>query len=361
MAQHRYLSYRTRRNQRQRRIYLGVAAVVVIVVVIILLWPGSKPQESIARLGQEAATGEPVPASRPPTQPQPAPGSRDVAGPEPGPLTESEYARAYDVFAQPTPGETVEVNPEAAKLIDQATGLIKAEGIIAARDILNDVLIMPLSHEQRREVKSTLAGLANKWLFSRDVLPGDTLCAQYKVQHGDLLSKIAGRYKVPHEILMEINNIERAEALRAGDTIKVISGPFHARVYLSTYTMDVYLQRAYVRSFRIGHGRPGKETPTGLWRVKKNGKLVKPVWTDRDTDRTYHPDDPDYPLGSRWIALDGLAGRAKGRTGFAIHGTNKPEEIGTSGSKGCIRLHNGDVILLYKLLAPVLSEIRVED
>ncbi|MEE9370807.1 MAG: L,D-transpeptidase, partial [Sedimentisphaerales bacterium] len=153
--------------------------------------------------------------------------------------------------------------------------------------------------------------------------------------------------------------ISRAEALQAGETIKVINGPFHARVYRSTFTMDLYLQNTFVRSFPVGLGKPGMETPTGLWAVKAGGKLIKPSWTDPITGKRYEGDDPDYPLGSRWIGLEGLSGDAVGRTGFAIHGTKKPEEIGTAGSQGCVRLHNGDVILVYNLVVPVYSRVEI--
>jgi lipoprotein-anchoring transpeptidase ErfK/SrfK len=123
--------------------------------------------------------------------------------------------------------------------------------------------------------------------------------------------------------------------------------------------MDLYLQHIFVQSFVVGLGSKGRETPTGLWRVKKGGKLKSPTWTDPDTQKTYESGDPDYPLGSRWIGLDGVGGEAKGRHGFAIHGTKKPEEIGTADSRGCIRLYNGDAILVYNLLTPGLSQVEV--
>jgi lipoprotein-anchoring transpeptidase ErfK/SrfK len=160
---------------------------------------------------------------------------------------------------------------------------------------------------------------------------------------------------------MQINNIAKPESLQAGMMIKVINGPFNVRVYRSSFTMDLYLQNTYVKSFPVGLGKPGMETPTGRWRVKAEGKLVQPIWTDPVTGRTYHPEDPDYPLGSRWIALDGIEGAAVGRTGFAIHGTKNPEQIGTPGSQGCIRLHNGDVITVYNLLMPGVSLVDVVD
>ena len=160
---------------------------------------------------------------------------------------------------------------------------------------------------------------------------------------------------------MEVNRISRPELLKAGETIKVMRGPFHVRVYRSTFTMDLYLQKTFVRSFSVGIGKPGRETPKGMWRVKPGGKMISPKWTDPDTHKTYTASDPDYPLGSRWIALEGISGEAKDRTGFAIHGTKKPEEIGTAGSRGCIRLYNGDVVLVYKLLSPGLSRVEVVD
>ena len=220
---------------------------------------------------------------------------------------------------------------------------------------------MPLTEVQRSIVKDKLAELAEKWLFSRDCFPGDRLCSRYKVEPGEMLSQIAKRYKVPYEVLLGINNISRPEALRAGETIKVINGPFNAIVYRSDFVMDLYLQNTYVRSFKVGVGRADRPTPTGLWKVKADGKLIKPNWTDPDTGRLYSGDDPDYPLGSRWIGLEGVEGSAKDRTGFAIHGTKNPEDIGKASSRGCIRLYNGDAILVYSLLVPVHSDLRVVD
>jgi lipoprotein-anchoring transpeptidase ErfK/SrfK len=215
--------------------------------------------------------------------------------------------------------------------------------------------------QERAYIKEQLTALSDKWLFSKVMYPDDKLCAYYKVNPGDKLTAIGKQFNVPYEILMQINNIPKAEALQAGATIKVINGAFNVRIYRSTFTMDLYLQNTYVKSFTVGLGKPGMETPTGRWRVKSDGKLVKPIWTDPVTGRTYHPEDADYPLGSRWIALEGLEGNAVGKKGFAIHGTNSPDQIGTPGSQGCIRLHNGDAVMVYNLMMPGVSLVDVVD
>jgi len=259
------------------------------------------------------------------------------------------------------PEPTAEDDPKVTEIIAEAMELIgaKPSRIIEARDRLNESLLLPMSNQQRAFVKGQLAALADKWLFSRTIFPEDKLCGSYKVKPGDQLRTIGRQFKMPYEILMQINNIRRPEALQAGQTIKVINGPFHTRVYLSTFTMDLFLQKTFIGSFPVGLGKPGMETPIGLWVVKPGGKLIKPVWTDPMTNKTYHPESPDYPLGSRWIGLEGIEGQAKDRTGFAIHGTKDPNEIGTAGSQGCIRLHNGDAILVYNLLMPALSKVEV--
>jgi len=263
----------------------------------------------------------------------------------------------------PTPGPTVEPNPEAATLIAEAAALLSDSPgkIVQARDKLDQALRMPMSPQQRSSVKDQLSELSNQWLFSRTVLLDDPLCESYQVRSGDLLTTIGDKFKVPYEFLMTINHINRPESLQAGIPIKVVKGPFHAKVYRSTFTMDVYLQNTFVRSFKVGLGKPGMETPTGIWRAKQDGKLVKPIWTNPVDGKTYHPEDPDYPLGSRWIALEGLSGEAKNRTGFAIHGTKEPEQIGSAGSQGCIRMHNGDAILVYNMMYPGLSQVEVRD
>ncbi len=256
---------------------------------------------------------------------------------------------------------TAEANPWAAELISEAMSYIEAEParVIDARDRLNETLPLPMSEQQRAFVKEQLSELAEKWLFSRTIFPQDRLCGTYKVKPGNLLTTIGKQFKVPYEVLMEINSINRPEALQAGETIKVVNGPFHARVYRSTFTMDLYLQNTFVRSFPVGLGQPGMETPTGFWAVKSDGKLIAPTWTDPVSGKTYEPEDPDYPLGSRWIGLEGLKGDAVGRMGFAIHGTKDPNEIGIAGSQGCIRLHNGDAILLYNVLMPGYSRVEI--
>jgi L,D-transpeptidase ErfK/SrfK len=341
-------SFYSRRKGRNR-MRIGVVSALIIITVLIGFRYGGRLFGG--NEGQPAAASADIKVEE---QTKAAP----IVLPEPGPRSAPEPK-----LSKVIPESMSRPNPKVAELIDEAASLVNAKPakVIESRDRLNEALSLPMNNAQQAVIKEKLSELSREWLFSRSIFPQDRLCSRYKVEPGNLLSSIAREYKVPWEALMEVNRISRPDLLKAGETIKVILGPFHVRVCRSTFTMDLYLQETFVRSFRVGIGMEGRETPTGMWRVKPGGKMISPRWTDPDTHKSYTAKDPDYPLGSRWIALEGISGDAEGRRGFAIHGTKKPEEIGTAGSRGCIRLYNGDAILLYNLLTPGLSRVEVVD
>lgn len=259
------------------------------------------------------------------------------------------------------PKEVRPATTRTADMIAEATALLGGtpNRIIEGRDKLNAVLKMPMTAEQSAGVKAQLSRLAEQWLFSKTFFAQDKLCSSYKVQSGDNLAAIAKKHNVPYEILMEINNIKRPESLRAGARIKVVNGPFHAKVYRSTFKMDIYLQGTYVKTFSVGLGAPGRQTPLGLWHIKAGGKIPHALYTDPDTGQVIHPEDPAYPLGSRWMELEGLDDNTRDKGGFGIHGTKEPKSIGKASSRGCVRLHNGDAIKVYNMLVPIKSLVKI--
>jgi len=376
-------SARSRRRRKTHSIYLA-GAIVIFALIIYFLFRGDSPapQDAVAGEGSPgavaaeeptrgapklAAEASPAPeAARAPQERtnQPLP---QVPGRQPSttPVVRKEAAPLAQVRsdAPVVAAPEAESSAEVGRAVAEAMALLNSgpRQVIAARDKLNETLSLEMPSAQRRAVKAEMAKLSEEWLFGPSGYTGDTLCGIYTVKRGDLLQVIGRRHKVPYEILMKINNIPRPESLQAGKTIKIINGPFHAKVYRSTFTLDLYLRDTYVRSFKVGLGKAGSETPTGLWRVQEGGRLIQPPWYDKVTGRTYRATDPDYPLGSRWIALEGVSGNAKGRTGFAIHGTKDPNQIGMADSRGCIRMYNGEAILVYNLLFPLYSKVEIFD
>ncbi|MBE0537711.1 MAG: L,D-transpeptidase family protein [Phycisphaerae bacterium] len=378
MAKYEYkpLSTGKRRNSNTR--YLVVALLVIVIGTVMLIKSrgrdsgvagGGEPvgpepgNESVYVLPPERSSGpvggNTARADTTYVNPAPALSTRtETTAAAPQPATTNTPPVAFN----PVPHATANMTEATLTRIEKALKQLETGQLIAARDSLNAVLATEMTPEYRTSVKKKLTELAQQWMFSKTVFPSDTLTEMYTVRPGEMLANIGKKFDVPYEILMQINDIRRPELLQAGQKIKVIKGPFHVKVYRSTFTMDLYLgSQMYIKSYKIGLGTQSRETPAGRWRVKAGGKLIKPTWYDEESGRTYLASDPDYPLGSRWIAIEGLDATNKAREGFALHGTKEPESIGTRSSRGCIRLHNGDVVEVYNLLVPEKSEVRVVD
>ena len=398
MARRKYRPYPTRKEKKNRRLR-NVAMLIIAMIVAIVIFnrtyrdatPDTEPtQQETVQLNDVMPTrttppsqSKPGPisvlnpavasADQPPTQdaaPKPisTPEPTQIASLNPA-MTSEPIVESVQPDNQTVDQDTVglaeaisnESSDQAKALVEEGLRLRDADKIIQARELLNDTLNEKLSPNLRSMVKFQLSKLADEWLFSSTVYPEDRLTSTYEVKRGDLLQNIAKKYKVPHEIIMKINGISDPKRLMAGQKIKVIEGPFNVVVYKSNFTLDLYLQNKYVKTYRVGLGKANRETPSGRWRVESDGKLIEPSWYDEETGRNYDASDPDYPLGSRWIAIEGIDDNTRNRTGFAIHGTKEPESIGTRSSRGCIRLANGDAIEVYNMLYGGISEVLIMD
>ena len=110
-------------------------------------------------------------------------------------------------------------------------------------------------------------------------------------------------------------------------------------------------QPTVVKTYPIGIGRVGWETPLGLTSVKAKAK--NPHWYVPLSVRREHaelgdplpsvvPPGPDNPLGHRVLQLE--------MPGYLIHGTNQPYGVGMRVSHGCIRLYPENIEFLYELV-----------
>jgi L,D-transpeptidase ErfK/SrfK len=111
------------------------------------------------------------------------------------------------------------------------------------------------------------------------------------------------------------------------------------------------------RTFPIGIGREGRETPLGQTHIsrRKEGPDWYPTASARAEDPTLPAvvrAGPENPLGTHALYLDWPK--------YLIHGTNEPFGIGRRISRGCIRLYPEDIIELYGMV-PDETVVRVVD
>jgi LysM repeat protein len=225
-----------------------------------------------------------------------------------------------------------------------------------AQAALSEALQGNLSPADRAFACRELERISDALLFSRAMNTEGSLTRVHTVAGGENLHMIAQRYKITADLLASINGLADPNRLCVGAKLKVIQGPFNAVIYKSAHRMEIYLGDVFVRSFRVGLGTNGG-TPLGTWTVMN--KLKNPEWTDPTAGQRYLADDPDNPIGERWIGLHGIDGQCVGRVGFGIHGTIEPKSIGENMSMGCIRLVPKDIAAVYDLLVNEYSRVVI--
>jgi lipoprotein-anchoring transpeptidase ErfK/SrfK len=253
--------------------------------------------------------------------------------------------------------------PETAKeraerLVAAGKDALGQGDLIAARSHFSDAVQTGVDEPQASIVVGELNRLGSETVFSPRVFEGDAFAEQYVIKTGDSLAKIANANKVSADLLAQINGIQDKNLIRAGQSIKLVKGPFHAVVDKGDFTLELFLGKTMVKHFRVGLGADNS-TPTGTWQVEN--KLANPTYYPPRGGDIIAADDPNNPLGERWIGLTGISGQAVGQQRYGIHGTNEPDSIGRNVSMGCIRMYNEDVEQVYIYLVEKHSTVIVKD
>jgi lipoprotein-anchoring transpeptidase ErfK/SrfK len=239
--------------------------------------------------------------------------------------------------------------------------------LLGARKLLSEALISGhLNPSDADAARRMLSEMNQTLVFSPKVAAGDAFASTYTVKSGELMRSIAEKFDVPWELIARLNNMPDPRKLRAGQNLKVVTGPFHAIVSKSRFTLDVYLGSPgekgslFVRSFDVGLGA-NDSTPTGSWIVETHKKIKNPTYFSPRGEGVIAADDPKNPLGERWIGLTGIDGHAVGKQSYGIHGTIEPDSIGKQASMGCIRMRNEDVELLFDMMTEGKSVVVVRE
>lgn len=180
---------------------------------------------------------------------------------------------------------------------------------------------------------------------------------EMKVEKGDTLTHIARRAAAAHpelaldaSFLQRVNGLKTDRELRIGQVLRVPLDRPSAQVHVGARWLLYFLGDEIAWAADVAVGRDGHETITGEFVL--GPKDAHPAWT-REDGVVVQPDDPEYPLGSRWLPWF----RAGRPTSFAFHGTNDEPSVGSRASQGCVRLRNADVELLFEIL-PQGARIR---
>lgn len=185
------------------------------------------------------------------------------------------------------------------------------------------------------------------------------------VRAGDTLADIARRFDLGFTEIRAANPyvdpwLPKPGTVLTLPTSHIIPAAPHVGIVINLADQRLYFFRrggTAVRSFPIGIGRQGWNTPIGDSKVVR--KRVNPAWRVPASIRKESPwlpksvpPGPKNPLGR--FALDLSV------PGYLIHGTNIPDGIGRRVSHGCIRLYPEDIKVLFGMVR-VGTPVRIVD
>jgi lipoprotein-anchoring transpeptidase ErfK/SrfK len=121
--------------------------------------------------------------------------------------------------------------------------------------------------------------------------------------------------------------------------------PISMVVDLSERKLYVRKDGDTIRTYQVAVGHPKHPTPKGNFGVQY--VIWNPKWVPPDAEwakdkEPKAPGDPKNPVGRVKMIFK--------QPDYYIHGTHVTESLGRAESKGCVRMRNGDVIALAKLV-----------
>lgn len=147
--------------------------------------------------------------------------------------------------------------------------------------------------------------------------------------------------------IITVSREQQEEILRAahGQQIRLLLKRAERTLYVLQGDLVLF-------SLPVAVGKPGYETPAGLFYVRE--MRLDPVWIHpfkRNVRIAPYSKDRSNPLGSRVIIF-----WEDDKNFIGFHGTPYEELIGTAPSLGCVRLREADIRRLWDFLLPHAEE-----
>ena len=150
-----------------------------------------------------------------------------------------------------------------------------------------------------------------------------------------------------HEVYLPVRPNGSTGWIAAAD-VELNTTDLAATVSLGGHRLELRNEDTVIAGYPIAIGMADTPTPTGRFYVKE---LVEPV----DTEGSYGP--IAFGLSAFSPTLVDTEAFADGVIG--IHGTNRPELIGTTVSHGCVRMRNEDILDLETHAIPLGMPVTI--
>ncbi len=231
----------------------------------------------------------------------------------------------------------------AAMLLNKARDLQAKGDLINLKEVYQKLVDdFPNSNEVMNWQKKA-EDINIKLLFSPKITAKSAL---YEIKPGDTLAKIAREFKTTVDLIQKSNNLSD-DRIIPGRKIKVWTAPFSILVDRSQNILILKSDEEIVKTYIVSTGK-NNSTPVGNFKIIS--KLVNPIWFKAGA--VVPAGSPENILGTRWMGLD--------LSGYGLHGTTEPQNLGQQVTQGCVRLSNPDVEELYAIV-PIGTEVVIVD
>ncbi len=177
---------------------------------------------------------------------------------------------------------------------------------------------------------------------------------------GETLAEIGRRFDMGYREMVNANQkLNTTRPLPAGIQV-IIPSKFqlpdvaHKGIVINLAQFRLYYfppDENVVITCPVGIGRKGWSTPLGVTKII--AKQINPVWRPTENIQAAaaehgmllpdeFPSGEDNPLGKHALRL--------GWTSYLLHGTQRPEGVGSRVSAGCLRLYPEDIEHLYEIV-----------
>ena len=193
--------------------------------------------------------------------------------------------------------------------------------------------------------------------------------AAIRLKKGDTLPDIARHFSLGINTVSAVNPGIDVWVPEAGERIRlplsfILPDTPRKGIVINLAAMRLFYYKGNdkltaVSTYPVGVGTAERPTPMGRMRVVR--KKFRPTWYVPSSIAEDHrkkgdplpasvPPGPLNPLGEHALYLS--------RSGYLIHGTNKPASIGLRATNGCIRLYPEDIKRLFES-TPVKTSVKI--
>ncbi len=179
--------------------------------------------------------------------------------------------------------------------------------------------------------------LAGKVIYSTEHHLAPRPCI---VADGDTLESLAVEWNVPAQLIYNINSnkIGDPALLVPGTELKVVTGPFDARISVERQEMTLFLGDLYAGRFPIELGQD-HEYELGSFMIEGKSDTGR-QYQDR-SGQLIAAGDASNPYGKFWLGFS--------NSDLCIH--ESPAADNASDRRGCIRLSSRDAADVYGILS----------